>query len=172
MGPDGILVSLSAGGGGEVVAGDEGARVLMWHVARFMEGAARGGGDDLCGFVGCGGVCVGGVDSALFRLDRVFEMCHAPPVPGEDVLLQPQGLKLTLYPYQRASLQRMLEREKGGREKIASPLYRLLPRLEGGHRFYVSIKDSAVGRDAPEGVDDCRSGWCCDEPGLGKTITG
>lgn len=168
--PEGILVSLGAGEGGDVVAGDESARVLMWHVARFMEGA-RGKGEDRCGFVGCGGVCVGGVDSALFRLDRVFERCHAPPVPSEDVLLQPRGLKLTLYPHQRASLQRMLEREEEGKYKIASPLYRLLPRLEGGGRFYFSIKDGAVGRDAPEGVDDCRSGWCCDEPGLGKTVT-
>jgi hypothetical protein len=79
-------------------------------------------------------------------------------------------LLLELHPHQSAALRRMLQREQRP-TTIAHPTLRALPAPPSNTSL---LADCAAGRvaggEVPE-LHDVRGGFCCDEPGLGKTVT-
>ncbi|KAL0025980.1 hypothetical protein WJX77_010392 [Trebouxia sp. C0004] len=80
------------------------------------------------------------------------------------------GLHLHLYPHQRRALQWMLERERVCGE-IDDPCWKGLV-SSGGLPCWVCTATGQFALDPPQALTDCRGGLFCDEPGLGKTITG
>ncbi|KAL3136547.1 hypothetical protein ABBQ38_005794 [Trebouxia sp. C0009 RCD-2024] len=80
------------------------------------------------------------------------------------------GLRLNLYPHQSRALQWMLKREAavGGLEH---PCWKGLV-SSGGLPCWVCTATGDFALDPPARLQDCRGGLFCDEPGLGKTITG
>ncbi|KAL0050649.1 hypothetical protein WJX82_004168 [Trebouxia sp. C0006] len=80
------------------------------------------------------------------------------------------GLNLHLYPHQRQALQWMLERERVC-GKIEDPCWKGLVSSDG-LPCWVCTATGQFALDPPPALTDCRGGLFCDEPGLGKTITG
>ncbi|KAL0035614.1 hypothetical protein WJX79_002795 [Trebouxia sp. C0005] len=80
------------------------------------------------------------------------------------------GLNLHLYPHQRRALQWMLKRERVCGE-IEDPCWKGLV-SSGGLPCWVCTATGQFAVDPPPALTDCRGGLFCDEPGLGKTITG
>ncbi|DBA80065.1 TPA: hypothetical protein ACH3X2_007554 [Trebouxia sp. C0005] len=80
------------------------------------------------------------------------------------------GLNLHLYPHQRRALQWMLKRERVCNE-IEDPCWKGLV-SSGGLPCWVCTATGQFAVDPPPALTDCRGGLFCDEPGLGKTITG
>jgi len=88
---------------------------------------------------------------------------------GYDEMLDPPGLQLTLYPFQRQSLQWMFDRETapGGLNAL---FWREYPGARGGgvdHTFWYNPMAGEL-RDAPLPV--VSGGFLCEEMGLGKTV--
>ena len=88
---------------------------------------------------------------------------------GYDEMLDPPGLQLTLYPFQRQSLQWMFDRETapGGLNAL---FWREYPGARGGgvdHTFWYNPMAGEL-RDAPLPI--VSGGFLCEEMGLGKTV--
>eukprot|EP00899_Mesostigma_viride_P015234 jgi/Mesvir1/23711/Mv18658-RA.2 len=84
------------------------------------------------------------------------------------------GLNVRLHPHQQAALRWMLARERAP-ATLRHPLYKLLATGDGwrvfGNCVAGSMKVVYDGEPEPS-VRDFRGGLFCDEPGLGKTVTG
>ena len=80
-------------------------------------------------------------------------------------------LKLALFPHQRIAVQWMLKRETGDPARlIQHPHWRELPLQE--QNLYLDTVNGGMEVESCPRVPDFRGGLFCDEPGLGKTITG
>ena len=80
-------------------------------------------------------------------------------------------LKLRLHPHQNAGLHQMLARERHAAAPRPHPTLRALPTLPSEGLLLCDTASGAVSTaEAPE-VHDFQGGFCCDEPGLGKTVT-
>ncbi|KAK9843797.1 hypothetical protein WJX81_006788 [Elliptochloris bilobata] len=80
------------------------------------------------------------------------------------------GLRLSLYPHQRAAVRWMLAREAAA-PPAPHPCWRRL-RTRDGLQVHLNAATGEVAREAPALVPGVRGGFLCDEPGLGKTVTG
>jgi len=82
---------------------------------------------------------------------------------------------LGLYPHQRAAVRWMLERERPPALLPEHPHVRCL-RTASGLPFTACLATGALATDdachAAADVPDLRGGLFCDDPGLGKTVTG
>ncbi len=103
--------------------------------------------------------------TSLGRTCRTFHSVTRHIVPG---------LELKLYPHQRIGLDRMRAMERNRIEKHVLPMMKPLPaELDHGHIIAADMCDGAIFLlDKLPIVSSPRGGMICDEPGLGKTITG
>lgn len=80
-------------------------------------------------------------------------------------------LKLALFPHQRIAVQWMLKRETGDPARpIQHPHWRAISSESG--TLYLDTVNGGMEVHTSPSVPDFRGGLFCDEPGLGKTITG
>ena len=84
--------------------------------------------------------------------------------------IQVPGLKLQLYQHQKTALFWMLGREGNQQAVSLSPGSRE-HKTGDGFGFWVDLFDGKVTFEAPDSHPDCRGGFLCDEPGMGKTVT-
>eukprot|EP00898_Chlorokybus_atmophyticus_P007523 jgi/Chlat1/7772/Chrsp66S07330 len=80
------------------------------------------------------------------------------------------GMLLKLHPHQRIAVAWMLKRERN-HEKRQHPLYEEVVTADG-LPYYLNKVNGCLTTEIPPQVGDFRGGLFCDEPGLGKTITG
>ncbi|KAK9795946.1 hypothetical protein WJX73_001584 [Symbiochloris irregularis] len=80
------------------------------------------------------------------------------------------GLKLSLYAHQRAAVRWLLERESA-HGASPDPYWRAM-KTDDGLPFWISDTCGDFTKEQPPQPQDIKGGFLCDEPGLGKTITG
>jgi hypothetical protein len=80
------------------------------------------------------------------------------------------GLVLRLYPHQVNGVNWMLACERRKKASQPHPYFEML-RTKAGRLCYISASGT-ISPDTPPQPEGCRGGMLCDEPGLGKTITG
>lgn len=84
--------------------------------------------------------------------------------------VQVPGLKLQLYRHQKTALLWMLSREGNPRQMSLSPSAAKCATGDGCS-FWVDRIGAKVAFTEPDTYTDCRGGFLCDEPGMGKTVT-
>ncbi|QDZ24108.1 hypothetical protein A3770_12p66260 [Chloropicon primus] len=84
--------------------------------------------------------------------------------------IQVPGMKLNLYQHQKTALFWMLGRE-GNQQNVSLRPGALECVTGDGFSFWVDTVNKMVTFEAPDTHLDCRGGFLCDEPGMGKTVT-
>ena len=84
--------------------------------------------------------------------------------------IQVPGLRLELYPHQKIALFWMLSREGNPKHLSLCPSAKEF-KTGDDFSFWVDSVSSKVSFEAPRTFADCRGGFLCDEPGMGKTVT-
>ena len=80
------------------------------------------------------------------------------------------AVRLTLHAHQAAALRQMRARERPA-VPLPHPTQRLLPAPPSAGALLADCATGSLGIGDVPPVCDTRGGFCCDEPGLGKTIT-